>query len=1086
MPANMRFIAGRAGSGKSRMINYEIEKLCREGKSPVLIVSEQFTFEAERALSMRLGGLMGVEVFSFTSLAQRVLPEGLRFLSRQGRRMVIRRVVEERRSELGAFRGVSERPGFSGKCEEIFSLCKRCEITPQALQQAAGLQVRDALLKEKLTDIALLYGAVEDALKDRISEEDALVALRGRLTDSFLVGRDIFIDGCDIWAEQIFGVIEGMMDCAASLTHCVRADFSKTCRDRALFAPEFLSYERLRAAAQIRGCAIERVELPVKNAPWGESRYISPVLSHLEHEIFADKPQAFPGEPEGLRVFAATDRNAEAEAVADAAQSLAITGMRYRDMAVVAADLNAYADVVQRVFRRRGIPCYTDAKHPLADYPLPRLLLFALRCVSRGYAANDVLSLAKTGLAGPDREETECLENYVLRYGLRGNTFANPFSHGEAATAPETARQRLMEPLMSLREALFKGKDAKAKTEALYSYMEALGVGEKTEARCAALRAAGRLAAMEENMQVYETVMQLFSQLYGIMGETRMSTARFLAIFEEGVSAYEVGSIPATADQVLLGSIDRTKARPLKAMFLMGALQGVFPQSADRDRVIDDAELSQLYNLGLNTWNSADMNAAVYRLDAYNALTKPAEFLMLSYPACGEDGARSSLVDRVCALFPTLAVETNLLRREPMDAAGGFPMLGGELRAYVDTGAEPRAALYAWYATDKAYAPRLLQVEEALYHDASPAPFDRALARSLYGETGSASRLETFNTCPFRHLARYGLKLEPRREYRERPADEGLFCHEALARYTQMLIAREMDVKHMDEEVVDSLLSEILPPLMASHNGGVLLSTARSRALCERLTGRVRATALAITRQLAGGGFRIEGSELEFGPGKPWPALRLHLPDGTSYLLSGKIDRLDSFEDPAGRAYRVIDYKLSGADFDYSELFYGLKLQLPIYLAALLGAGKTARAVGMYYLPIRDPVAEAEAEEAGDVKDAEEKLEADLQKQFALSGLTLSDAQILRATNEDFIASRKGRVSGEAMARIIGYAKEKAADTVMAILEGHAEVSPCRKGKGLACDYCDYRSLCGFDNRNRACRFRDTGNMDLQEFLEKA
>ncbi len=1080
MAARLIFVKGRAGAGKSRYLRHAIGEKCAALENCALLVPEQFTFEAERALSEKLpGGLMRAEVYSFTSLASRILEDaGVRtvFLSAQGRRMVLRRAAEECKKSLLAFQGVCERPGFAKSCDDIFSLYKRCELSPEDVWNAAR-SLGDDLLGRKMHDLALLYEKSEQAVEGKyMRAEDALFAVRAHIGASFLRGTHVYVDNCEFWAEQIYGILEEIMDCAASLTLCVRADFSEKCRDKRVFTTEYKAYERLLSLARAHGCRIEHIDLPIEGAPWEGERYDNPALSHLEHELFANPFTVYAGEAEGLYAYAAPDIALEAEAAADAVQRAARAGLRYRDMALVSCDFPAYAQTVQRALERRGIPYFTDAKQPLARYALSRLLRAALRAVTEGFKARELFEICKTGLAGVSREESEFFENYVLRRGLRAGAFAAPFIGADTPAEAESARLTLMEPLLKLQKALHAGKTAREKTEALYAYIDELGAREKTEALCEFLRESGRLGLMEENRQVYDTLMELFSQLHALMGDTPLSSRRFCALFEEGLAAYEIGVVPATADQLLFGSIDRTRARSIKALFLIGAGEGALPQSTHDDGLIDDEELLRLAEAGMRVWDDSATHAAIARMDAYMAVTKPKEMLYISCQTSGE-ALPSSVFERILAVFPSLKIESTLRDSIPADAEGGFMRLCGAMRTYADGASEsPDPALYAWYAKNDAYAQRLSRVENAAFQKGGAAKLKGETAKALYQTGGSASRLESFNSCAFKHFARYGLKLEARREYGEKRTDEGNFCHEALAQFAELLCRRKDSLSSLTREDVNAMLDEIVPPLLQTHNGGILCEDARMRAKGRELAKRVEATAWAVTRQLAAGRFRPTGTELSFGRGGDLPGLRFSV-NGTTYMLSGKIDRLDSFQSGAETYYRVVDYKSSDTGFDFADLYYGLKLQLPLYIAAV-NELEGAVAAGVYYMHMDDPAI-----------DEGLPFEEALVEKFRMKGLTLSEPLIEEASDEEglgVLSARSGRIERPEMARLIAYARDKCRDTALRIQEGEIAARPMQRStQRSACDYCEYKSLCRFDRRIPGFEYASVASMNKDEFMEK-
>ncbi|MEG1811373.1 MAG: PD-(D/E)XK nuclease family protein [Clostridia bacterium] len=1085
MPAKLTFVLGRAGSGKSRYLHTRIAELDARGETVAVIVPEQFTFETERELAAELPGLMNISVYSFTTLARKVLGEcGDRtvFLSKQGRRMMIRKAAGEAEPKLMAFAQVCTRPGFAEKCDEMFSLFKRFEIDPPSLVMAAE-KLEDGPLRRKLTDLSLLYSATCAQLEGHyMDSEDAFSALKLRLPSSSLCGKHIVIDGFDLLTEQIYSVIGSLMQLADTLMISVRMDDGV--RDAAVFAAERKAYTRLRALAQDAGCAVSSVRLPDSNAT--VARYVNPALSHIEHEAFAYPFSVYAGEPHGIELFAGTDRMAEAEALTNAVVRAAKRGIRYRDMAVVAADMAAYLSPVSRALCAHGIPFFTDAKHKLSIFAAPRLAVFALRAASRGFAQSDIISLLRTGLCGADRGDAEIFENYLLQYGLHGNALTRPFDRGQVPPRAEAARSLIMPPLIRLKEALGAGDTINKKTEALYAYMQEVDIRTQLYSLTCALRTAGKLELMEENAQVYNKLMELLSQLHAIIGDARVSSARYIEIFTEGLDAYDVGAIPTTADQVLFGSVGRTRARSVKAMFIIGAAEGLFPHFYPDDDVIDDAELSKLHEIGLTPWDSSADKCSVELVNTYSALTKPSEYLYISYPlrTDGEACLPAAVVDRIRALFPTLSVQTDLAAHTaPVDAEGGFTELISSLREFCETGKPDAqlAPLYSYYAHDPRYKERLALVESALYDSASPEPFGMELALELYRNIGygSASRLELYNACPFKHFVRYGLRALPRREFTERKPDEGSFCHEALAAFVEK--AREMDMAALDNEQVCAILDKILPKLIESHNNGIFLDTARNRARCALLIRRIKTTAWALTQQLASGGFRVAGTEVEFGDGKPLPAL--HIIEGNrEYRLSGRIDRLDTANIDGESYYRVVDYKSGERTFDYAQLYHGLSLQLPLYIAAAGAADSAAHAAGMYYLPIKDPAINEDT--------PEEKLSAELYKQFRLRGLTLNDPRVVAATRGDdaelaAITARSGMVSTDQLDAVVDYAASRARTTLQCVMEGHAETAPIydKRTKTTACKYCDYASVCRFDPQLPGCTYNVTAPMNADAFF---
>lgn len=1087
MPARVRFLIGRAGSGKTYFIKNELRACMNEGRRAVLIVPEQFTFETERALSMQLGGLLGIQVLSFARLAERAVhAQGRPFLSAQGRRMVVRRAAHNHRTQLVAFGAVARRAGFAARMDELFVSCRRFFITPDMLREAAKKLPETSALSAKLSDIATLYAATQEYLEEHyIDSEGAQNALLAALPNSFLSGAEVYIDGFELLTEQLYAILEQMMRVCKTLTVTFCMDPDPDARDAALFAPERRAYERLAQAAADIGCAMFTKPLSSIPPPPGKD----PALVRLEQELYAYPSRPYQGEAAAIAVVGATDRTAEVENMADAVAAAARRGVRYRDMAVIASDMPAYAHAVQRAFARRDIPVFMDARRSMQGHPTVELLLCAARAATGGLPRAELFRIAKTGLAGVSPADAEAFENYCLRRGLLGGkVFEAPFPPEEEAA--ERVRAALIPPLAALRKGLT-AHTAGEMTEALYEYLRALHVETQLLRGVQRLRDESRFALMEEHAQVWDILIELFEQLHAILGAAKMDKREFLEVLTEAISAYQVGIIPATADQVLFGDVNRTRSREVRALFLLGCNEGLLPAPRVDDDIIDDTELAALSKLEIAPWGDTARRAEADRLSVYRALSRANEGLWLGFSYA--DGTRelvpSTLIDRVRELFPGCTEHAATGNLTP-DALPETPQSGFALLARNMGGpqAQLTAALRAYYKEQPGFRERLQQAEAFAREPAAPKSFGAPLAKKLYGKRlfSTVSRLETFRACPFRHFAQYGLKALPRREFREKKADIGSFSHMALEAFVREVGARGLDWAAITREEAEAMLDAIFPDCLRRYQDGLLCATPRARALSVFWTDAVRETAWALCRFFAAGDFRPVGTELRFGQDDALPPLTLRLPDGEAEL-SGVIDRVDAAQTEDGkRLLRVVDYKTGSRAFNYGDVADGLLLQLPVYLAAVSAAEGDAPA-GMFYQPVHDPVAEEGKEEKAA---AELRLNGVLLYQEgaveaterALSGSSQVVAGLMRK-KDDTLKENPRLLTNEQMELLLRFAMRRAAEIASELLSGRAEAAPVKQGQGTACAYCDYKSVCRFDTRLPGCRVRQVKKRSQQEFF---
>lgn len=1077
----LHLITGRAGSGKTRALCDAVAAHMRRGERAILIVPEQHTFEAERRVAALGGGLIGIQVLSLERLCERVLAaagDGRTFLSAQGVQMVVRRAAVRRQEELRCFSRIARANGFAAGIAALIGACKQACITPDMLRSAAERLPGRTLLSDKLHDTAILYEDTENYLSGRyLTADDSLLAAIERLPGSFVAGVPVYVDGLPAATQQVYRLLEALLKTASSVTVALTLDSDAP--DADVFEPNAAARDALRRMADACG-------LPLFERRLDGRRAAEPALMALERRLNAYPDRPYTAATDALAVFGANSRASEVRALADAVLALARTGVRYRDMAVLVSDMDAYGCLLERTLAARGIPFFLDGRRSVRSHAAAELMLAAVRAAVGGYPAADVLSLVKTGFAGVSREDAEQFENYVLRFGVHHGMFLSPFACGDAPEPAEAVRQTVMEPLQALRQALA-GPEVSGKARAVYDYLDRLNVRQQLEQRAEALRAAGRVPLAEEHAQVWNALMGLLEQLDAIMGGERMSRAEFLTVLEEGLSETTLGVIPDTADRLRLSPLSRSGGSAVRALFVLGCSEGLLPRDHGDDGLINESEQDMLCGLGLPRMHGAAYLSAHERLTLYEALARPTERLYLFYPFTGDAGELppSPLVARMQTLFPNAAHRTDLTGADalPCCRAAALERLTGALRRRAEDGVVPPElpALAGYFAhAEPPLLSRLLAAGRTGASEALPA----SLARALYGDRlrMSASRLEQFNACPFRHFAAYGLRAGERPEYRERAADLGTFYHDALNLFFRRAKEQGLSVRALTDEQQQTLLDEILPELIAAHNDGVLAGSERLRQTLFLMVETLRQSIAAIVRQLAAGGFEPAGTEVRFGEGCAFPPILIETPSGAQALLHGVIDRVDR---AGSDVCRVVDYKTGGRNLEFDAIAAGLTLQLPLYLAAVLGAQETAVPAGMYYMPLRVPP----------VKDGED-VEAALIESFRLRGLTLSDPRVIELTDRTLATGRGSSVvhglshrkdgsfsgplaSEEEFRSLLRAAKQKAAETLDSMLEGVAAASPAEG----ACRWCEYRSLCRFDPKLPHCRVRRRTRLSQSAFF---
>ena len=1129
----IRYLIGRSGSGKTQQVYREIGEAVKKGENRlILMVPEQFTLQAERDLirKQNLPGLLDAEVLSFTRLAHKIFNEvgGLTrtHINEQGRHMILRRLLDKLNDHLTVYKSVSRQSGFIEKTNQLLSDLKKHDITPDQLRRMAEKFQASPLLSGKLMDTALIYEAFQQYLEERyMDSEDAINALVDRIEQyQGLNGARIWLDGFDYFPPQSVRVLEKLALTARELTITFTMDTRGKSRDQDVFRVHALSLQKVRRIAKEYKIHEEFVYFP-QEGHVNETKenaadlHRVPELAHLERQLYQYPYQEYSEEVIHIEGFAAGNPESEIERLAGRILSLSRTrGWRYREMTVVSGDLSVYGSLIKRVFTQYGIPFFLDEKRPVIQNPIVDLVLSCLRVTGRGYRYEEVFKLLKTGFCGLSRDQTELLENYCLEYGIKGKKWKQPFHLGEKDYPLEVlndCRKLIMDPLTKLEEALKTSNNIREMVTALYFYLEDIKLQEQLEEWIEKLRQEGLWEQMNENAQIWNIVMETFDQLAEILGDQKAGIDEFCRILESGFASLKAGIIPTTLDQVLIGSIQRSKSQDVKALFVVGCNDGILPAGNQDDRLLSAEERDLLQSEGLDLGGYTELLAADEKFGIYTAFSKPSDFLWISYALAdskGETLRPSILIDRLKRLFPRLIFSSDLLA----DEQEHLEMVSTPKAAYKYMTAHMRNAadgkedsllwwlVYDWYKRhpDEEWAHRIGMLTEGLFHQNQEPSLGREKAVALYSlpVKASVSRLEQYVKCPFAHFVRYGLRPAERKEYTVAAPDLGELFHLSIEKFTARIAVQGLDWRELKDHECESMLDDVMDEILPEYNHGILQSTHRYQYLSKRLKRIGKRAVWLLTDHIRRSKFNPVGHEISFGLKGTYPPIEIELADGEKMLLEGRIDRCDIYERENDLFINVIDYKSGAESFDLSDAWFGLKLQLLVYLEAMLEQeqrridGK-ARPGGIFYFRIDDPLINTK-ESVG------EAIEKEIRKKLKLKGLVLKDVNLIRSMDNkisgysevlpvgvsdknDSIYANSSVLEEEDFIWLIKHIKEFIRELGAEMLNGNINISPTKKGDETACRYCPYDGICQFDLQLENNRYRLIPSLKTEEVIER-
>lgn len=1114
----LQFILGRAGSGRTEQVlsALKADVSAHIDRPLLLLVPEQFSFESERMLLQRLGvqDAAKVQVLSFTRLADRVLREtggiATRVMDEVTRALIMSRALEihaapENREEDVPIKARTYDTAYLSSLLALSAECKQCAISPRLLRASAdGLE--DGTLKTKLSDLSAVFDIYDGlTIGSGIDPEDLLRILAEKLPESQAFdGAHIYVDGFKGFTATELDIL-GLLMTKADVTVTLCTDSAEPSADHAaygLFSPVERSLRQLRLAAADRGVAIGEPLLLREN-----HRASDPALKALEAGCFAPRGEVFDKDASAVTVTACPDIHSECAAAARAIRrTLRETGMRAKDIAVIVRDLQSYSGILDNALRRAQVPYYMDEAADVYTMPLISLCLSALQICVGGWQTEELLRMMKTGLLPFDEIETATLENYVFMWRIDGKRWEKPFTANPAGLTEksnfdhdtlhmlETIRRRLTAPLRALREALAGRIEGAAFAKAVYGYLtdDAVladaGVRRLYEALCEE----GEPLLAERTARLWDNVMELLDHFAAVFSAEHLPVRRYAELFHLAAGLTRLPSVPQGLDAVQIGSADHVRLQSPKAVFILGANEGVFPAYPSDGVLLTDREREQLEQTGL--FLSADrlQKAAEERFFAYTAIAAPSEKLYVSYlqNRGGETALPSVLVETIRKILPqhTKGVCRLADGSDVESVTEALDRLAAAYTAKDTPTATLRAALSATPGTDAAIAAMERGASKPV-HTLHPEN-----AAALFGQDMhlSASQADTFYRCRFRYFCQYGMRLQTRRVADVDASLFGTFSHYILEKLLPEYIRSGEHPSAASIPAMQQRIHAVLFNYVEEEMGGFADKPARFRYLLSLVERTCFSLLWFTVNEMAQSRFIPTDYELVIGKGGV-PSPTLQLPEGRgSISIVGKIDRVDIYRRDDTVFVRVVDYKTGTKEFKLSEIPYGINMQMLLYLFAVCQNGQaryeTSNTVpaGVLYLPAKDIT----------LKNTHAPLDESRLKLMRMNGLLLRDADVLTAMEESgegvFIpATVEGGEIGKNSSAILRsdfdnirmLTEKLLIGMADALLAGDVQAIPTGEEQHLPCEYCDFRSVCGREAEDPATVMQSAKMDDILQMI---
>lgn len=1100
---SVRFILGRAGTGKTRMCLEAVAAALRRPESTplVLLVPEQATYQAEQAILSTPGieGYSRLRIVSFERLRFWLMPPvaGQTELSRVGRQLIAGRILMDCRDRLKILVPGSWAAGLAEKTADLIAELYHADMTPDQLRQTAELlekQEPGSRTALKLADLAVIFGAYQEYLDSRrqFSDPDRDFSRARRR-----VGQAAFLRGALLWVDGFSGFTAQEEALLMELLRAAEQSHIALCLDPSAaqaesfdsfsaFAPTEQTYLRLQKRTADAKLKIEKPILLKDSRRYHKA----PALRYLEENFFDE----FPSHPVpcGGAVVSAALPDLRGECLWVARQILRLVreeNLRYREIAVVVPEMASYQHPLVWAMERMGLPFFLDRPRPLRTHPAVELLDSALRAACFGFRLPDMMTYLKTGLTGLADTEADLLDNYCRAAGIEGEDWftQSPWEFADASEGfdqpqIDALRRQISGPLKVLRHSLGIGKGKaitpKEFVSAVWEFFETLRVR-----RSLSDRAQGDPSDQQfGHRQLWDKLVQIFDELCALYEDTRRPAEEYTRLLQSAFASLTVKLIPPALDQVLVGQIERSRHPDIRALFLLGVTQKQFPVPLGAEGLLSRDDRAALRPLELDFAEPLEEQLVRRRYLSYIALTRAARMVFLTRPITDENGSPIQPwagLEKLHALFSDLqTINPAPGPQDPEDLQTPSEWLGwfcdtlGRDSQADDPARQTAAALL------DLVDPQIADPVRAAIDYRNQARLEPNLLRRIFAGpmTTSVSRLETFAACPYQHFASYILRLRKRRLVRLEPMDFGSFYHAVLDGLFKTIRQKDKDWRSLPVEQLDKIVSKVIeqtiqnsPPLQSYQR-----HSAHHAFILSAAADQIRRLAAALREMIRAGKFSPLQTEIPFGKDGGLPALELALRDGGQIRLRGIIDRIDHAEIDGRGTALVFDYKSTSRPFSWIKWKSGLDLQMPAYLLALRGRsveGKNLEeVVGAFYLPIQSYPKSSDLSEYGKERKFAYKARGFFNGQYAAA---LDTAARKWSQYYNLFIDKDGQPYGsfattgalqpQQFGQLLSETQAILCSLAARILSGEIDITPYRLSRVSPCSYCDYRAVCKFD-----------------------
>lgn len=1102
-----KIIYGRSGTGKTTYIFNQIKEKIKQKNKIYIIVPEQMSFVAEQHLlnTIDTNSSINAEVLTLSRMADRVISETIgnlqTHLSKIGKSMIIYDALDNQKDKMNFLKSSDKNLELVQRTITEF---KKHNVDKENLSKAIN-NLEDKYLQLKLSDIKNVLDKYQEKIQGSyIDEADSLTILAENIElVDFFTDSIIYIDEFAGFTPIEYKIIEKLCTLAKEITITVCTDSLENVEnlDDSIYYFNQITAEKLLDIAKKTGSYIEKINIDEIK------KFKSQELLSLAENLYTNNTKKYTEKTQDIQLFIAQNPHYEVENVAQNILDLVKNkNYRYKDIAVVSADIENYSEDIKAIFEEYNIPVFIDEKKDVSQNILMKYIISLLNIYANNYSYESMFSYIKSGILEIPANKIFLLENYVKKWGIRGSKwYKSDFEFEEKNDIQDEVnktKKQIIEPIIELKKNLSGEKTAKEITKKLYEFIEKNNIQENILKKAEELEEKEQKEAADGYRAGIKIFFDVLDEIFMIFENDKMSFERYNKILQIGISQSEFGRIPSSFDQVLFGDTDRTKTRDIKILFLLGINDGAIPNILKDEGFLNDKDRDRLKENNIEIAKNSLELLYENQFNIYKVLCMPEEKLYLSYPVTDKEGKAirpSILITQIKKIFENLTEDSDIIEKKYKITTKQATLNNviEKYKQYLDGENidEEWENAILWYKQNQ--KDKITKILKGADYTNIPEQITAGNIKEIYGKNlrTSISRLEQYRKCPFSFHLKYGLKLNEEEEFKIRSLDTGNFMHEVIDEVFSKIETNQLDVKTISKEELNKIIEEIINQKLGMSKNYIFTSSPKFIVLTKRLKKVVNESIQYIIEQLKNSKFELYGHELEFNEKSELKPMKIDLENGNQVTVTGKIDRIDIAKTENNTYVRIIDYKSSVKDLNLNQVVAGIQIQLLTYLDEI-SQQKQFDPAGVLYFSLIDTIIKA------DKKMTDEQLKKEINKNFKMKGMIVADIDIVKmmdkklapSTSSDIIPvylDKEGNISEgksktlnkEKFERLQKYTKHIISEISKEIFSGNIDIKPYYMSKKTPCEYCQYKTICNFDPKLENNTYRYIKNLSNEEIL---